>query len=427
MRSLIAKTLLICLLTIPAAVDANVRPLPVVRPVVRCEQLLRAPIDQGELAGLRLGSATLVQTAQGSFCRVTGMIGPGTIRFEVYLPVDRWTQRYAQSAQNVLPVARAGSNRPALRGELVVAITDKGGPGTSRETLWTTTNLQKRIDWAYRGNHVTALAAKALIKAYYGRSQRFSYFIGCSMGGREVLSAVQRYPEDFDGAVAGAPVVVDALHNAFFPGWEWQANRRADGSIILQPEHLPVLHKAAIRHCAARSGLLDGILQHPGACTFDPAWVTCKPGAPNSSECLTGEAAEVARKLYTGPRDPQGRLLDAGGFPLGSEMTWRLSTIAGPANPATDPANALVRLLAPYDPAEDQEAMRQTFAFTNAWFERAAGDGSLVEHRQYRPVALREARRQADLVDRRGGYHCPASQHRGLLRGPAKDAWSRRN
>jgi feruloyl esterase len=351
---------------------AQVPVLPTVKPVVPCADLTRAPLGEGDLADVRLTAAATIGTAQGAFCKISGTIGPATIGFEVYLPVERWTQRFVQSAQNRLPIAQAGTNPPALRGELALAITDKGGPGISRDSLWTHDNAQKRIDWAYRANHMTALAAKALIRAYYGQPQRYAYFVGCSMGGREALSEAQHFPADFDGVIAGAPVVIDSVHNAFYPGWEWAANRRADGSIILNQSHLPILHTAAIRHCAARSGLIDGMLQHPAACVFDPEWVTCKPGKKPDAQCLTPEQAGVAKKLYTGPTDAQGRLLDAGGLPLGSELSWKLSTAAGPANPATDPGNALVRLLAPTDPAQDAAAMRRDFAYSKAWFDRAA-------------------------------------------------------
>jgi feruloyl esterase len=344
--------------------------LPVVKPVISCEQLVGAVLGQGELAGATVRSATVLQSPQGPFCKVMGDIGPAIVTFQVFLPIERWTQRFAQSAQNTLPIARSGTNQPALNGELVLAITDKGGAGISRETPWTYDNQQKRIDWAYRANHVTSLAAKALIKAFYGRPQRYSYFIGCSMGGRETLSDTQRYPDDFNGVVAGAPVVIDSVHNTFFPGWEWEANRRTDGSIILASNRLDILHDAVIKQCARKSGLLDGMLQHPSACQFDAAWVQCPAGAANVSKCLTAEEIRVARKLYDGPMDRAGRQLDGGGFPLGSELFWKLSTAAGPANEATAPGRALMRILSPSDPGETPATMEQNFGFNQVWFDK---------------------------------------------------------
>jgi feruloyl esterase len=344
--------------------------LPVIKPVIACEQLVNAVLGNGELANATVGSAEVVQYPQGSFCKVMGNIGPAAVKYQVYLPVERWTQRFAQSAQNTLPIAKAITNPPALNGELVLAITDKGGPGISRETPWTYDNQQKRIDWAYRANHVTSLVAKALIKSFYGQPQRFSYFIGCSMGGRETLSDLQRYPDDFNGVTAGAPVVIDSLHNSFFPGWEWEVNRRADGSIILASNRLGILHDVAIRQCAMKSGVIDGMLQHPSACKFDPAWVQCAAGASDTAKCLTAEEARVAQRLYDGPADSTGRLLDGGGFPLGSELAWQLSTAAGPANEATAPGRALVRILSPSDASETPATMDRNFRYNREWFDK---------------------------------------------------------
>lgn len=345
--------------------------LPVVKPTISCEQLAGADLGRGELADAVVRSATVQQTPQGPFCKVMADIGPGTIKSQIYLPMERWTQRFAQSAQNALPIAKAVNNQPALNGELVLAITDKGGPGISRETPWLYDNQQKRIDWAYRANHMTALLAKSLIKTFYGQPQRFSYFIGCSMGGRETLSALQHYPDDFNGVTAGAPVVIDAVHNAFFPGWEWEANRRADGSVILANKHLPILHDAVMKQCAKKSGVIDGMLQHPTGCKFDPAWVQCKRGASDIAQCLTAEEARVAQKLYDGPTDSNGKHLDGGGFPLGSEMFWQLSTAQGPANEATFPGRALMRLLSPADPNITAAIMDRDFGYNQEWFKKA--------------------------------------------------------
>jgi feruloyl esterase len=343
--------------------------LPTVKPVTSCEQLASAELSKAAGARVVVRSATVQDSAKGPFCKVVGTIEPA-VGFEVYLPVAHWTQRFAQSAQYTLPTARAGTNRPALNGELVLAITDKGGPGISRDTPWAYDNQQKRIDWAYRANHVTSVVAKALISAFYGQAQRYSYFIGCSMGGREALAEAQRFPDDFDGIVAGAPVVIDSVHNAFFHGWEWQANRRTDGSVILASNRLGILHDAVLQHCAAKSGLLDGVLLHPTACTFDPAWVQCPARGADASKCLTAEEADAARRLYDGPTDSAGRHLDGSGFPLGSELYWQLSTAAGPADDATDPGRALVRILSPSDPSESPATMSRDFRYDHEWFEK---------------------------------------------------------
>ena len=365
-RSIVLLLLAVALCS--SAQAADWLDLPVVKPVMNCEKLAGTQVAGDELAGANIRSATVLQTEKGPFCKVVGDIGPGAVVFQVFLPIERWTQRYAQSAQNTLTIPRAVTNQPALNGELAMAITDKGGPGISRETPWTYDNQQKRIDWAYRANHVTSLVAKALIKTFYGQPQRFAYFIGCSMGGRETLSDTQRYPEDFDGVIAGAPVVIDSVHNAFFPGWEWEANRRADGSIILASSRLGILHDAVIKQCAGKSGVVDGILQNPTACTFDPKWVQCPKGSAAASACLTAEETRAAQKLYDGPTDSAGRHLDGGGFPLGSELYWKLSTAAGPASEATAPGRALVRILSPSDPEVTPAIIDRDFDYSQEWF-----------------------------------------------------------
>nr|WP_246448501.1 tannase/feruloyl esterase family alpha/beta hydrolase [Novosphingobium flavum] len=368
--------------------------LPIVKPVIDCERLASVALGAGEVSQATINSAKLVNSAQGPFCKVTGNIGPGTVQYQVFLPVERWTQRFALSAQNILTIPRAITNEPALKGQLVLAITDRGGPGITRETPWTYDNQQKRIDWSYRANHVTSLAAKALIKAFYGQSQRFSYFIGCSNGGREALSSAQRYPSDFDGISAGAPVVIDSVHNAFFPGWEWEANRRSDGSVILASSRLKILHDAVMQNCAPSAGLIGGLLQTPSACTFKPAWVQCSAAASDTAKCLTSEEARVAEKLYRGPQDDKGRLLDLGGFPPGSELYWKLSTSAGPANVATNPGRALVRILSPSDPGITPAVMEHSFHFDQEWFGKVARMAPLwnTANTNLRPLQKRDGK-----------------------------------
>jgi feruloyl esterase len=163
-----------------------------------------------------------------------------------------------------------------------------------------------RIDFAYRANHEATLAAKALIKIFYGQPQKHSYFVGCSDGGREPLAEAERYPNDFDGISAGAPVLLFSLHNSFFHGWEGVANKRADGSPILLRSRMSMVHDAVLAHCPTLSGVQDGLLEDPFGCKFDPVWVQCAPGAADNSKCLTAEETAVLQKYYDGPTDAQG-------------------------------------------------------------------------------------------------------------------------
>ncbi|MCC7464422.1 MAG: tannase/feruloyl esterase family alpha/beta hydrolase [Gammaproteobacteria bacterium] len=340
--------------------------LAVVKPVISCEQLAKAPVERAEDAEVTIDSATTLQTPTGAFCKVEGRIG-SVIGFRVALPVEHWTQRFAQTAstQDSLSVSNSGSCAPATNGELATASNDRGGD--RRIEPWKS-DAYMRIDWAYLANHKTTLVAKALIKTFYGQGPRFAYFVGCSGGGREALIVAQRYPDDFNGVSAGAPAALVTVHNGgFYHGWEAAVNRRADGSIILARERLGILHQAAVEHCAEQASALDGILQVPNACTFDPAWVRCPAGAPDTIKCLTAEETAVAQKLYEGASDAQGRHFELGGFPLGSEMMWALST---PGSGSRKPGHELKYLLPLSEAAGSIESLEASFRFSQEWFDR---------------------------------------------------------
>ena len=154
--------------------------------------------------------------------------------------------------------------------------------------------------------------------------------MGCSDGGREALAEAERYPNDFDGISAGAPVLLISLHNSFFHGWEGggqQAGRRLSHPAPRPDEHL---HDAVVAHCPTLSGVQDGLLEDPFACKFDPAWVQCAAGAADTSKCLTAEETAVVKKYYEGPVDAQGHYFTISGYALGSELQWGLPTAPRP-------------------------------------------------------------------------------------------------
>ncbi len=140
------------------------------------------------------------------------------------------------------------------------------------------------------------------------------------------LAEAERYPNDFDGISAGAPVLALSMNNSFFHGWEGVINKRADGSPILLRSRISLIHDAVVAHCSTLSGVQDGLLEDPFGCKFDPAWVQCAAGASDTSKCLTAEETAVLQKYYDGPTDAQGRRFTFNGYVLGSELQWGLPT-----------------------------------------------------------------------------------------------------
>ncbi|NEX62980.1 tannase/feruloyl esterase family alpha/beta hydrolase [Noviherbaspirillum galbum] len=317
-----------------STVTSTATALTVVKAAVDCSQLASVDVSDIGGTGSKITSATVsTATVDGttvSYCNVKGVLAPAN-NFQVALPVSTWTQRFAALGCGGL----CGSLRDATsqanfsfsykcplvqQGGFVTATTDMGHQGNG--TDWTT-DIQKQADFAYRGQHITTLAAKKLIKAYYGQAQKYSYFIGCSDGGREALMAAQRYPADYNGIVAGAPAAHFQIQNSVFHGWSVVANSttgNSSGNAILYPDKIALLHKAVVAACADTP---DGLISDPRACNFNPASIECPVGATDTSKCLTSAEVDAASKIYGGPTDASTSAPMQAGRPLlGSEVNW---------------------------------------------------------------------------------------------------------
>ncbi|WP_167056833.1 tannase/feruloyl esterase family alpha/beta hydrolase [Burkholderia sp. Ax-1719] len=359
----------------PAFADTGAA-LPVIAPVQSCEALAQAKLDAAVGAPVSIETKRL-NTPQGEFCEVSGTIAPA-IGFKLDLPTTKWTQRYLQAGCGGLcgminaSIGNAGDCRPALDGEFAVAATDMGHTGSmgAADAGAFVADPQKRIDFAYRANHLTALAAKALMRTFYGVAPRYAYFSGCSDGGREALMEAQRYPDDFDGISAGAPAMLFQIQNSFFHAWTVAANRGSNGQPILLAPKLHVLHDAVIAHCDTLDGVKDGLLSDPRACHVQASWVACKPGASDTQHCLTPAEWSVAQKIYTGPTDAEGHRFLPGGLEPGSELMWS-SFVPREANAHVMSESLYSSMVPVVNLVPSQaEAAAATFPFTTAQFTR---------------------------------------------------------
>ena len=300
---------------------------PAIAPVMDCEAL--AKIDLGPVDA-RINSAVMATRGDHSFCDVKGYMTPVT-QFEVLLQTTSWRGDYMQEGCGGFcghvdvdlqdPSRTSGYQAPyapLASGDMVVAADDQGHETiTNGETLWGKSDPQLRLEFGYMSEHRMAQAARAVIFAFYGRHPAFSYFSGVSEGGHEALALAQRFPEDFDGIIAGAPGNNWAPLMGMFETWAASANRSFAGQQILTSEKLPALHAAVMAACADSRG----VIEDPRACTFDPASIRCAAGADRAN-CLTDEEVRVVREEYRGPHDAEGRSLFDGGEPYGSELAW---------------------------------------------------------------------------------------------------------
>lgn len=299
----------------------------IVYPIISCASLTRVNITDIGDNGSSITSAEETTSQNITMCTVKGVLAPA-IHFQVNLPLKTWTQRYLQTGCGglcgsiTLDSYASDGCLPLLGGSFVIAATDMGHDQNDPSS-WGL-DSQKRADFAYRAQHITSLAARRLIKSFYGQNERYSYFNGCSDGGREALMTVQRYPRDFDGVIAGAPAMLFQVQNTLFHGWLARSNMDTNDKAILLSGKLPVLHQAVMDACDTLDGVKDGIIASPAACKFNPQSIECAVDAADTTNCLTTAEVQVVQKIYAGPKDDQARGYLTAGQPLyGSELNWK--------------------------------------------------------------------------------------------------------
>jgi hypothetical protein len=282
-------------------------------------------------------SATDVAASNGNpeYCNVQGMIAP-QIQFDLELPVSTWQGRYLQNGCGGYCGSVSPQSFPScdatLGGDFAMATDNEGHADSAFSGLWAFNSEQLRVDYGYLSEHALAVVAKTIIRDYYGQAPTYSYFDGCSDGGREAMEVAERYPTDFNGIIAGAPEMIAGPLNAEVQTWNYRVNTDAQGNAILTSDKLPALHAAVIKACAGDDGVNDEIITDPRNCNFNPASIEC-PAGTDSDSCLTAAQVTVVRDIYQGPVDAEGQHLYPGGLPYGSESSW-----AGFVVPVT-PAN----------------------------------------------------------------------------------------
>lgn len=305
-------------------------PLPeraVVRPVKDCAALAREDFTTIQDAPTSIASATVEPASadRAEFCLVRGIIAP-QIQFDLRLPTKTFTGRYLQGGCsgscgfiNDSLLSPVCEKRLAFGGAFAFGLENSGHVGGDADTIWALNAPALRVDFAYRAAHVMALVARAIITSYYGRPPDFKYFQGCSEGGREGLTEAQRYAEDFDGIVVGAPAYWISLMPLRVI-WESQHGLDAQDRPVFTHPALTLLHEAVIATCDGLDGLKDGQIDDSRLCHYDPQALACRPG--QHSNCLTAAQVAAARAYYSGPVNAQGRHLYLGGEPYGSELNW---------------------------------------------------------------------------------------------------------
>jgi Tannase and feruloyl esterase len=255
----------------------------------------------------------------GAFCRVVVEATPSadsSIKIEVWMPAEGWNGRFRGQGNGgfagEIDYRRLGL---AVQQKYASAATDTGHAAGGTDARWALGHPEKVIDFGYRAIHEMTHIAKTVINAFYGSNAQHSYFDNCSNGGRQALMEAQRFPQDYDGIISGAPancwthLLTKALADS-------QATT-LDPASYIPASKLPALARAVNAACDAQDGVTDGVLNDPRQCKFDPAALLCK--AEDSNECFTAPQITTLKKLYEGPRDAKGALIFPGYLPGAEE------------------------------------------------------------------------------------------------------------
>jgi len=273
-------------------------------------------------------------------CRVAGTIKPGqnsNVRFEVWIPTDgTWNGKYQQVGNGGFAgsIQFAAVANATSRG-YAAASTDDGTSGPPPGAPAFIGNNDVLLDYGFRAIKATTDDSKAIVNALMGQAPTYSYFVGCSDGGREALKEAQVFPSDFDGIIVGSPVndQVGEFGSSYLYDMQATLNGPKTNNVpdaYIPASKLPLLTNAALAACVGKDGGVasDLFLSDPRQCFFDPGVVECKAGQDPSS-CLTSAQVEAARKLYAGPHDhgTHGILLFPGLEPGGESVpgdwgTW---------------------------------------------------------------------------------------------------------
>jgi feruloyl esterase len=333
MRSLIS--LLVFLVS--SVAQAQPQPAPAVSPFAAQPPLypdIRPARPCDSLTSLALANTTIESAAidkslaQGStVCRVTAVVthppAGDKVKVWIALPIDTWNGRF----QGVGGGGMSGGSEMSLRAPAaagyVAAATDTGHDGGSGSFALGPDNRHNWIlirDNAYLGIHDMTVTAKAVTAAFYGKPPRYSYWNGCSTGGRQGLSEAQRYPADYDGILAGAPAInFPKLHVAQL----WGPMVMQAAGYAVPTCRMTAATEAAVKACDGTDGISDGVIGDPTRCSYDP-----KALIGTGTECgpFTEADAEIIRKIWEGPRRLDGTPLWPG-LPRGA--AFALSATGG--------------------------------------------------------------------------------------------------
>jgi feruloyl esterase len=307
-----------------------------------CESLASIALPHAEITGserVEAGAFSAPGASQQNaafkqlpaFCRVSATLTPSAdshIEMELWLPAENWNGKFLAAgnggwAGNI----EYGAIANGLRRGYAAASNDTGHQDGGAAFAM---KHEKVIDFGYRAMHEMTVQSKALVTKFYDRAPQLSYYQGCSTGGRQGMMEAQRYPEDFDAIIAGAPVYNQVHLNVSQTALQVEMLR--DPARLVPPNKVTLFANAVMAACDANDGVKDNIISEPQMCRFDPAVLACKAG--DAENCLTPGQVESARQLHSPVKTKSGQVVYPARAP-GVEAGWaaRIPVPGKPMNP----------------------------------------------------------------------------------------------
>ena len=249
-----------------------------------------------------------------AICRVAGVVSPA-IKFEVWLPeTAAWNGKFqAVGGGGLAGIISYPALAEAVNAGYASASTDTGHESTDSKWL---DDRQRVIDYGYRAIHEMTVKAKSVMDSFYGKAPTFSYFNGCSTGGRQGLMEAQRFPDDYNGIISGAPVnTFTRLHMGQL--WTAHATLKTPGA-VLSRDDLTLVNKAVVEQCDAADGVKDGVLTDPRTCHFQPKTLACNGSQTQS--CLSPAQVQAVEMIYAGAKNPRTGVQIYPGLEPGGEI-----------------------------------------------------------------------------------------------------------
>jgi feruloyl esterase len=271
-----------------------------------CSHLMMLRLPDVKLSEAVSVPAATTGGVRAPHCRVNGVIG-SEIRFTLLLP-DQWNKKLFMGGGGGFVGSIQNSALSTVNAGYATVGTDTGHQGGPTDASWALNNVERRLNFGYLAVHRTAEAAKAIIASYYTTPSTRNYFMGCSRGGGQALMEAQRFPDDFDGLVAGAPAYDwTGISAQFLRTMQVAFPDPKNLTPFFSAETLKTLEANILEKCDALDGVKDGVMEDPRACTVDPSTLTE----------LTPAQRDALKVLYAPTKNRDGEIYP--GRPFGGE------------------------------------------------------------------------------------------------------------